>query len=135
DFELGRGLSDHLRNFRERTQLEVTFETHGVAYPLPPDTQLAVFRILQECLANAAKHAQCKRIDVKMAWTTDRLDLSVRDDGLGFSTANTRHGHYGLRNMHERAVKLGADLILESAPGAGTFIHLSIPTTRQETRS
>lgn len=130
DFELARGLSDHLRNFRERTQLDVTFESHGTPYPLPPDTQLAVFRILQECLANAAKHAAAQRIQVRMAYAPGRVDLSVSDDGRGFATENTRHGHYGLRNMHERAVKLGADLILDSAPGKGTRIHLSIPTSR-----
>lgn len=127
DFELDRGLADYLKTFRERTQLEVDFESRGTPVHLPPDTQLALFRILQECLSNAAKHAQASRITVQLAYSVERVDLSVRDDGRGFSTAGTRHGHYGLRNMHERAVKLGGQLILESAPGAGTHLHLSIP--------
>ena len=129
DFELDRGLADYLKNFRERTQLEVDFESRGTPVHLPPDTQLALFRILQECLSNAAKHAQATRITVQLAYSLERVDLSVRDDGQGFSTTGTRHGHYGLRNMHERAVKLGGELILDSAPGAGTHLHLSIPVT------
>jgi len=127
DFELSRGIRDHLRLFRERTQQEVTFETTGHAITLPPDTQLAMFRILQECLANAAKHAQAQRIEVRLGYSPERVDLSISDDGRGFDTGDTRQGHYGLRNMYERAMKLGADLILDSAPGQGTRIHLSIP--------
>jgi two-component system sensor histidine kinase DegS len=127
DFELDRGLGDYVKTFGERTQLTIGFEAQGPQARLPSDVQLALFRILQECLANAAKHARAGRIDVRLEYTRTSVHLSVRDDGCGFDPSATRHGHYGLRNMRERAMKLGGELALESAPGRGTCLLLSLP--------
>ncbi|MBL8956019.1 MAG: sensor histidine kinase [Myxococcaceae bacterium] len=127
DFDLGVGLEDYVKTFRERTQLDVRFERAGHVGKLDPEKQLALFRVLQECLSNAAKHAQPKAIEVKLHFGLNSVDLSVKDDGKGFETRGKKVGHYGLINMHERAMKVGGHVIIDSSPGKGAHISFSVP--------
>ncbi|MFL5318007.1 MAG: sensor histidine kinase [Myxococcaceae bacterium] len=127
DFELGHGLQDYLRTFKERSKLAIEFEESGFARKLPPDAQLAVFRVVQEAVSNAVKHADAKLVKVRLQYVDDRMLLTVKDDGKGFETGKTPVGHYGLLNMRERANKIGAELIVDSKPGSGTQISFSIP--------
>jgi signal transduction histidine kinase len=129
DFELTQGLEDYAKTFRDRTQLDIRFERSGVPRKLSPDAQLALFRILQEGLSNAAKHAQAKVVHVKLDFGDSRVHLTVRDDGRGFDPKKTPRGHYGLLNMRERAMKLGGEIIVDSTPGAGALVSFSLPCT------
>jgi signal transduction histidine kinase len=129
DFELAQGLEDYAKTFRDRTQLDIRFERTGLPRKLSPDAQLALFRILQEGLSNAAKHAQAKVVHVKLDFGESRVHLAVRDDGKGFDPKKTPRGHYGLLNMRERAMKLGGEIIVESSPGAGALVSFSLPCT------
>jgi two-component system sensor histidine kinase DegS len=129
DFELTQGLEDYVKTFGDRTQMDLRFERTGLPRKLSPDAQLALFRILQECLSNAVKHAAPKQVQVKLDYDLDRVHLIVRDDGKGFDPKQTPRGHYGLLNMHERAMKLGGTLIVDSAPGNGTRVSFSLPTS------
>ncbi len=128
DFELTQGLEDYVKTFSQRTQLPIRFERSGLSRKLSPDAQLALFRILQECLSNAVKHAQPKQVEVKLDYDTDLVHLIVRDDGKGFDPGRTPRGHYGLLNMRERAMKLGGYLIVDSAPGTGTRVSFTLPS-------
>jgi signal transduction histidine kinase len=128
DFELTQGLDDYVKTFGQRTQLDVRFERTGLPRKLSPDAQLALFRILQECLSNAVKHAEPKQVQVKLDYDQGRVHLIIRDDGKGFDPRKTPRGHYGLLNMRERAMKLGGELIVDSAPGTGTRISFSVPS-------
>ena len=112
---------------RDRTQLEIRFERAGTTTRLAPEKQLALFRVLQECLSNAAKHAQPKAIEVKLHFGMQTVDLSVKDDGKGFEASGAKAGHYGLINMRERAMKVGGQVIIDSAPGKGAQISFSVP--------
>ncbi|HZH16419.1 MAG TPA: sensor histidine kinase [Archangium sp.] len=129
DFELTQGLEEYVKTFGDRTQVDLRFERTGLPRKLTPDAQLALFRILQECLSNAVKHAQPKQVQVKLDYDLDRVHLFVRDDGKGFDPKQTPRGHYGLLNMRERAMKLGGTLIVDSAPGNGTRVSFSIPSS------
>lgn len=129
DFDLASGLEDYVKTFRERTQLAVTFSAAGTILKVNPEAQLALFRVLQECLSNSLKHASPSAIEVRLAAAGDRVALSVKDDGKGFELAAKRTGHYGLINMRERANKVGGEVIIESKPGAGTQVTFSIPQT------
>ncbi|HYO72668.1 MAG TPA: sensor histidine kinase [Archangium sp.] len=129
DFELTQGLEDYVKTFGDRTQVDLRFERTGLPRKLSPDAQLALFRILQECLSNAVKHAQPKQVQVKLDYDLDTVHLFVRDDGKGFDPKQTPRGHYGLLNMRERAMKLGATLIVDSAPGNGTRVSFSLPSS------
>jgi signal transduction histidine kinase len=129
DFELTQGLEDYVKTFGDRTQVDLRFERSGLPRKLSPDAQLALFRILQECLSNAVKHAQPGQVQVKLDYGLDTVHLSVRDDGKGFDPKQTPRGHYGLLNMRERAMKLGGTLIVDSAPGHGTRVSFSLPSS------
>jgi two-component system sensor histidine kinase DegS len=127
DFDLPQALEEHVKTFRERTQIDVAFQRSGVAERLSADAQLALFRVLQESLSNCAKHAQPKQIRVQLAYATGKVHLSVRDDGRGFDAREPKAGHYGLLNMRERANKIGGEIIIDSSPGNGTQIAFSVP--------
>ncbi len=128
DFELTQGLEDYVKTFSERTQVDMRFERSGLPRKLTPDAQLALFRVLQECLSNAVKHAEARHVQVKLDFDLERVHLIVRDDGKGFDPKRTPRGHYGLLNMRERAMKLGGELIVDSTPGAGTRVSFSLPS-------
>ena len=95
---------------------------------LPPSHSMALFHICQEALANAAKHAQAKRVSVNV-WTTDeRVVMEIRDNGKGFDveTMSQSIGH-GLANMQTRVRAVGGEVDLASAPGEGTTILAWVP--------
>lgn len=127
DFELSHGLAEYAKTFSDRTQFPVRFERLGLVQKVPPDAQLALFRVLQECLSNAVKHAEAKSASVKLAFEPAAVLLAVEDDGRGFDPSRARPGHYGLLNMQERAMKSGGSLIVDSTPGQGTRISFTIP--------
>ncbi|HVC97596.1 MAG TPA: two-component regulator propeller domain-containing protein [Pirellulales bacterium] len=96
---------------------------------LAADVEYDLLRIAQEALANAVKHAAAGAIDVTLECTPRQLRLSVHDDGVGFKVEvqPSLPGHYGLIGMRERASRIGADLRLQSEPGSGTTVSLSLP--------
>lgn len=129
DFDLGTSLEEYAKTFGERTQLPVEFTKSGNLGRLAPEKQLALFRVLQECLSNAAKHAAATKLEVKVHFGPERVALSIRDNGRGFATDAKKAGHYGLINMRERAMKVGGELIVDSSVGSGTQISFSVPAS------
>lgn len=97
--------------------------------PLPerpsPEAELACFRIAQEALTNALRHARAQRVELTLALSDGRLVLDVRDDGRGFSF-DAASG-LGLVTMRERAEQLGGGLRIESAPERGTWVRAEVP--------
>lgn len=86
--------------------------------------------IIGEALRNAARHAKATTIAVTIDFARDRVDISVRDDGVGIPRdilANGRQKHFGLQGMHERARLIGASLSIEGVDGKGTQVRLSLP--------
>jgi PAS domain S-box-containing protein len=93
---------------------------------LPLDIKEALYRIAQEALHNTVKHAQARRVDLRLADQAGTIVLEVCDDGKGFNPAGPFPGHLGLRSMCERATQLGGTLQIESAPGRGTCVRAEI---------
>ncbi len=130
DFDLGMGIEDYVKTFAERTQLPVKFERSGEWLGrLAPEASLALFRVLQELLNNALKHAKAKLVEVRLSFLPERVQLFVKDDGQGFDATAPRVGHYGLINLQERANKLGATVSIDTKPGAGVAVTFSVPLT------
>ena len=102
----------------------------GIA--LRPEAKRELYLVLKEAVHNAARHARAREVRIEVAATDGELVAVVRDDGVGFVAGGSgagggagRSGH-GLRNIRERAAKLGAKLSVDSAPGAGTCVRLSL---------
>jgi signal transduction histidine kinase len=91
----------------------------------------AIYRIAQEGLTNAVKHAHAKRVTIKVVERARDVILTVSDEGRGFERTETRRG-YGLAGIEERAALLGGRVDVESAAGRGTTISARFPTARTE---
>jgi len=112
--------------YRER--LGVRVDTSLEPVRLRPEAEHAVLRIVQEALANAVKHAQPDQIGLTLVARQGRVTVSVRDDGAGFDPADSRSRHgLGLRLMAERAAEVGGELRVESDPGQGTTVVVTLP--------
>src|SRR5690606_2009157 len=96
-----------------------------VARQLATETEYHLFRIAQEAITNALKHAAGSVVDVSLKHTASELRLTIRDDGQGFAEPDSNlqnYNHYGLLGMRERARQIGAAFILQSTPTHGTTI-------------
>jgi two-component system, NarL family, sensor kinase len=112
-----------------RLKIDVIAST-DVDDALPPAVEGGVFRIAQQAIANAVQHAQASHIVVRLTHDSDQLSLRVEDDGLGFEPATVAGDRFGLIGMRERARLLGGTLTVESSPGGGTAVEVSIPNRR-----
>ena len=110
--------------------IAVTLQAEDVAGDLPPDAELATYRIVQEALSNVLRHARATRADVRVAHEGGGLAVTVEDDGRGFDPAramSTDGGGLGLFGMRERAGYIGGRVEVTSAPGRGTRVRAEIP--------
>jgi two-component system, NarL family, sensor histidine kinase UhpB len=92
-----------------------------------PEVDLVLYRVAQEALTNVMRHAQASSAEVALSVTEDGLFLSVRDDGRGMPEEAAQGIRNGLVGMHERAMLVGGTLAIESKPGQGTVVRLSVP--------
>jgi two-component system sensor histidine kinase UhpB len=92
---------------------------------LDGDVQLVVYRVAQEALSNAVRHSGAERIEVALRRGGERVELTVSDDGRGFAFEASESG-LGIAGMRERALLLGGELTIESRPGRGTTVRLSV---------
>jgi len=133
DFSLSPAVSDYLTAFGQRQRLETSLEISGVEPAgLDPERQLVLFRIVQEALTNAARHASASTVMVQVTFEEQRINLSIIDDGKGFDPAQVPPGHYGLQNMRERVAKVGGEVKITSAPGEGVTIAVWVPFMEDE---
>jgi len=120
------------RDVTERAGLEVHLELIPDDVQLGEDTEVTLYRLVQEGLHNVARHAQARNVFIRLQVTTDLIDLTIQDDGQGFEPPGRRdvqshEQRLGLISMRERVAGLGGQLTIESAPGQGTLIHAHIP--------
>lgn len=106
------------RNFT--VQILCTIESDTA---LPHDVQLAFYRIAQECLTNAAKHANAQNIEIYFDGLRDQALLLIKDNGCGFDLDNIPPGHMGLQFMKERMADIGGTFTIDTVPGKGTSIE------------
>lgn len=98
---------------------------------LDSDIQLVVYRVSQEAIGNAVRHSGGDKLDVALERNADVFELTVRDDGSGFSFDQATSG-LGLGGMRERAILVGGEIGIESRPGRGTTIRLTVPIREGE---
>jgi signal transduction histidine kinase len=113
---------------RSGTQAELRVESEEVAERLPYSVQQELYHITQEALNNVLKHARAQHVWVYFRFEPDLTCLEVRDDGVGFDQALVGEGGgLGLKNLWERAARLNAVLQIDSAPGQGTTVTVTVP--------
>lgn len=139
DFGLDVTIRSHAARFMEsHPDIEIELDLMPCAQELPERVQLALFRICQEALNNAAQHGKARRIRVRFEADAEQILLEVADDGSGFVVPERwielgRRGHLGLLGIAERAEAIGGTLDVLSAPGAGTTLRVVAPLPEDAT--
>jgi signal transduction histidine kinase len=104
--------------------LVVDLSVVGSARPLPAGVEVSAFRIVQEALTNVRRHAAASRVEVRVRYGSEALEVSIEDDGTGVGAGGEGHG---LRGMRERAVMLGGALVVGSLDGGGYRVSAILP--------
>ena len=119
--------SDRGLNAKQKLQVKAVIKGGSKVLPLP--VEAALYRVAQEALNNVIRHASAKQATIQLVTLRDEVRLTVEDDGKGFDTSQCypRDGHYGLVGINERVKLLGGTMRLESSPGTGTRIEVTVP--------
>jgi PAS domain S-box-containing protein len=112
---------------REMIKVEYTCPPPNELPRLKPAAEESLYRIAQEALHNVVKHAKANRVELCITADVERLELRITDDGVGFDPAQVKAGHMGLGTMGDRTRALNGEYRVESTPGKGTTIRVSIP--------
>jgi signal transduction histidine kinase len=123
-------LSEYVEDFEDRSGIETNFEADepAAAPALAPEAELQLLRIVQEGLTNVRKHASARHAWVALRYGSDRLELTIADDGRGFDPRLPRgRQHVGLTGIRERAHSLGGTVTIATSPGQGTRLTVTAP--------
>jgi two-component system sensor histidine kinase UhpB len=125
DLGLKAALSSLVGEVSRRGSVAADIDATGEFSDLPAEVQLVVYRVAQEAISNAIQHADAKNIHLQLRREGDRVELSVGDDGRGFTFDQAARG-LGISGMRERALLVGGDVRVESRPDLGTRVRLSV---------
>jgi PAS domain S-box-containing protein len=123
---LACSMRTHIKEFIEYSDLRVEFNEYDVPAHLPMPITICLYRLLQESLGNIRKHAQAKHVTVRLSGADNQIELSVSDDGSGFTFSDNKKG-LGLTSMQERVRPLRGRVSIDSKPGEGTTIVVRVP--------
>ena len=127
-------ISEHVRSLCETTKLNVVFEADQIDKLLSPETELALYRIVQEALSNTVRHAGASIVRVRMRHQEGRVVVLVTDDGKGFVDGEAHDSvkmGLGIFGMRERAAYVNGTVDIETCPGGGTTVCVTIPVERE----
>ncbi|MEO6745547.1 MAG: CHASE3 domain-containing protein [Caldimonas sp.] len=116
-----------VREYSARMELEVDCDLHPVN--LSPSAELTIYRLVQEALTNIAKYAKASRVQVMVTPRDGKVEVCVRDNGVGFDPRHRHLATHGLLGMQFRVESESGEMTIESAPGCGTAIFASLPET------
>src|SRR5690606_33599758 len=120
------GLETALRELCEsmaNKNLKVQFEAYNLSRSIPFETELALYRITQECISNTLKHAHATLVIVQISQYGNRLNLTIEDDGRGFEKSKTTYG-LGIKNIKNRVSLINGTLEMATSQGEGTTINI-----------
>ncbi len=132
NFGLVPALESLVEDLKQRNVVEAIFELRGTPTSLPAETELTLFRIVQEALNNVSKHSGASKVEVIVEFDSTGVNVLIRDNGKGFAVpphlmALASEGRFGLLGMQERANLLGGTISIQSELGKGTTITLRVP--------
>ena len=123
--DFSEALNEYALDWAHRSGIEMSINTEGDD-ELSLETREALFRIAQEALANTARHSSAKNVAISLEYATNMVKMIIKDDGCGFDK-RVSHGGLGLSSMRERTEVLGGSFSVESSPGQGTKIVVTLP--------
>lgn len=124
---LAEALSELVDPYRSSRQPEIRLVLTGSSYPLPIDVEISLFRIAQEGLNNAVRHARAKHIDLLLEISAEETRLVIEDDGRGFDPDAIDVDRFGLTGMNERAKLMGGTFKIQTTQGTGTRLEVILP--------
>lgn len=130
--ELGltKSIRSLARTISDTSGISITGEQDEIDHILPPEFEINLYRVVQECLSNLAKHSQARSATLTLRRTDDAIRFELTDTGRGFTldaTGSASATGFGLRNIAERVRTMGGEVEVQSTPGAGTHIQVCIP--------
>lgn len=123
------GFNEALQNevdIINKSGLHISLDIEGITKTILPQSQLILFRIIQECLNNIVKHSQAKSCNIDMLYNQNNVEINIQDDGIGFNPHTIKKGQ-GLNNINKRSKLINATLQIESNQEKGTYIHILLP--------
>jgi signal transduction histidine kinase len=133
DLGLAPALNWHARETSKRTGLNVVVSADDAIDGLPDEHRTCIYRLVQEAVNNAVRHAHPRTVEVAVRRERKEVDVTVQDDGAGFDTRFMRG--LGLLGMEERIRRLGGRLNISSEPGRGTLVRAALPVAELEARN
>lgn len=128
DLGLLPALRWYVSQFQEQSNIEVDFRSEGVeGQRFSPETETTAYRIIQEALTNAARHAHASRILLQLQAGNGQLEIHIQDDGQGFDRDSAFAKNHGLNGMRERVNLMSGSFRVETQPGSGTDILVQLP--------
>jgi len=129
---LERRLKNELEIFRARTGFKIDFRCAVGVHNLPPLVERELYFSLREGILNAVRHSRASELHLTLTTTAQGCEARLRDNGVGFEPASgDNSSHYGLRGMRERIHKIGGKINVDTAPGKGTDIKITVPLQPQ----
>ena len=133
DLGLGPALHWHAREASKRSGRNVTFTADDAIDSLPEDHQTCIYRVVQEAVNNAVRHANARNVDVQVRMEPQKVVVTVQDDGAGFDAQFMRG--LGILGMEERVRRLGGRMQISSEQGRGTLVQATLPVSELDHRS
>jgi nitrate/nitrite-specific signal transduction histidine kinase len=136
---LADAIKQEVDKFSQSTKVNAKFSISGDRRDLPPEVEAGILRIFQESMTNVKKHAKATEVEVKLTFNESAVELTVRDNGVGFKPKILDDGGkgvkkrdtFGLISMRERARGLGGTFEVQSQTGKGTLVKIAIPTGKE----
>jgi signal transduction histidine kinase len=127
---LVHAIKEYCKEFKRVSNIKCTITTYSEDINLGEEKSIAIYRIIQESLTNAMRHSKASEIKIDFSKNSDRIDISIEDNGIGFEEMNSRRVKtFGILGMKERALYINGTLTITSKPGSGTLIKVSLPLT------
>ena len=125
---LERRLREELEIFSARAGFKIDFRCAIGTHNLPTPIERELYFALREGVLNAIRHSRATELQLSLAQNRNSCEAILRDNGVGFTVAASEaSSHYGLKGMRERIRKIGGELSLQTTPGRGTQIHITVP--------
>lgn len=136
DLGLVPTLRKFVQDFEERTRIHTAFDLKGKEIRLPSAMEAAIYRLVQEAYSNAQKHSNASHVILEMQYNPQQIVITVEDNGIGFNQKlidepEYHNAHFGLVGMKERVELVEGRMDIDSKPGHGTKVMITIPITAE----